>query len=285
LAQAYGTPRYKNDGGIAVKDLFTVREFAELSGVSASTLRYWDKIGLFSPAKRESESGYRSYSLVQILALNFFTVLSDLGIPLKTIGEFRRERDAEKLLRLLEKRERELDLELRTLRERSSVIHARQELIRSGLKADGTQVCVAAMEEKAMLLGPQNEYEEGDTFVGPLASFVNQAKELRVNFSFPVGGYWEDMASFVAAPGKPDRFFTIDPLGTHIRKAGDYITGATFGYYAVMGDLPQRMEAFMKERRLTPDGPVYTIYLHDEICTKERNRYLGQSCVAFKKTK
>ena len=263
-----------------MKDFFSIQEFANLTGVEASTLRFWDDIGVFSPVKRDPGNNYRYYSLPQITAVNFVSVLSDLNIPLKMIAELRKERDPENFIRLLEKKERELDMELRALRQRSSIIHIRRELINYGLKVDDTQVSVMYRENKSVILWPRNEYQEGDTFLEPLAAFVNQAGAQRVNLDFPVGGYWDSFQSFQKAPSRPDCFFTIDPTGTHKRKEGKYLIGFARGYYGEMGDLPERMAAYKKENHLAVSGPCYVMYLHDEICTMETDEYLAQAIVA-----
>ena len=268
-----------------MKDLLSIQEFSKLTGVESSTLRYWDEIGIFSPIKRNPENNYRYYSIAQVLALNFITTLSHLKIPLKTIGELRKDRDPENLLNVLEKKERQMDMELRELRLRSSIIHARQELIRYGLKVDEEQVSVLHREEKALILWPRNEYNEEDTFIDPLAALINQSRDHHVNLSFPVGGYWSNMESFMREPSRPEHFFSIDPTGTHMRKAGNYLIGFARGYYAEMGDLPERMEAYAKENSLTVSGPVYTMYLHEEISTQDPSQYLAQSCVAVSKPK
>ena len=268
-----------------MKDFYTVQEFSRLSGVEASTLRYWDDIGLFSPIKRNPENNYRYYSLAQILTLNFVTTLCDLGFSLKTIADLREDRDAEGLLRVLEKRERELDMELRTLRTRSSIIHARQELIRYGLRVDESQISVMHRDRKEMILWPRNEYREGDTFMEPLAAFIRQSAEHHVQLAFPVGGYWGCLESFVREPARPEHFFSIDPIGTHVRREGDYLIGFARGYYGEMGDLPERMASYAKEHSLTISGPVYTMYLQEEICTPDPSQYLAQSCVAVSKPK
>jgi len=83
--------------------VLSIQEFSKISGIESSTLRYWDELGLFSPLARNPETNYRYYNTAQLLALNFVTVLSDLGFPLKTIAKLREERDPEKLLDLLEK--------------------------------------------------------------------------------------------------------------------------------------------------------------------------------------
>ena len=94
-----------------MKNFLTVKEFSRLSGIERTTLRYWDEIGLFSPAKRDPENNYRYYSSDQIIMVNFINVLSDLNIPLKTIGEMSGKRTPESIVRLIEQREKELDME------------------------------------------------------------------------------------------------------------------------------------------------------------------------------
>ena len=263
-----------------MKDFYSVQEFAKLTGVEASTLRYWDDIGVFSPIRRDPENNYRYYSLAQITAVNFVSALSDLNFPLKTIADLRKDRDPEKFMTMLEKRERQLDMELRALRLRSSIIHARRELIHYGLKVDDTKIAVLHRDDKPIILWPRNEYREGDTFLEPLAAFVNQAESRRVNLNFPVGGYWDSLESFQNAPSRPDCFLSVDPVGTISRKEGEYLVGFARGYYGEMGDLPDRMAAYAKENKITVSGPVYVIYLHDEISTQNPSDYLAQACVA-----
>ena len=267
-----------------MKDFYTIQEFAKLTGVEASTLRYWDDAGVFSPAKRDSDNHYRYYSLPQITAVNFVSVLSDLNIPIKTIAAMRRERDPENFISLLEKKEREMDMELRSLRERSSIIHARRELINFGLKVTDTQMSVMRRDSKEIILWPRNEYQEGDTFLEPLAAFVNQAEEHRIELDFPIGGYWDSFQSFQNAPSWPDCFFSIDPTGMQVWEGGESLVGFARGYYGEMGDLPQRMTAYLKENKLAVSGPVYITYLHDEICTPDTDRYLAQACVSVSRS-
>jgi len=263
-----------------MEDILSIQEFSKISGVESSTLRYWDEIGIFTPLKRHPENNYRYYSPEQLLALNFVTVLSDLEIPLKTIAELRKERDPDKLLALLEKQEHQMDMEMRSLRQRYSIIHARRELINLGAKVDENEVSIEQLDEKSMILWPRNEYSEGETFIAPLSTLISQTSEYHINLSFPVGGYSDSMESFTKAPGCPDHFFSIDPVGTHTRKAGEYLVGYARGYYGEIGDLPERMSAFAAENSYHIIGPVYTQYLWEEICTKDPSLYLAQSSVA-----
>lgn len=264
-------------------EYISIQEFATISGVEASTLRYWDEIGLFQPIKRNPDNNYRYYSLAQLTALNFVTVLSQLAFPLKTIAELRKERNPEKLLALLEKQEKQMDMEMRNLRQRYSIIHARRELINNGVRVDEKTLSVQYIEELPLILWPGNEYQEGNTFIQPLATSIMKTDEYHINLSFPVGGFYKNIKNFIKAPGLPDNFFSIDPIGTHMLRGGDYLVGYARGYYAELGDLPNRMAAYAKDHTLNLKGPVYIMYLLDEICVQDFSDYLVQCIVAVSK--
>ncbi len=270
------------------KDFYTIQEYSQITGVETSTLRYWDDIGLFSPVMRNPDNNYRYYSLIQITSLNFITVLSDLGIPLKTIADLRKERDPDKLARILDRQERKMDMEMRQLRMRYSIIHARRELINYGMRLDDeaiNTISIMHREDKELILWPRNVYREGDTFIEPLTDFVQLHHLAYVNLSFPVGGYYDDMEAFVADPGRPQHFFSIDPTGYYIRKAGEYLIGFTRGGYGELGDLPERMSDYVEKHNLVISGPVYLMYLLEETTIQDPSNYLAQACVAVRKPK
>ena len=293
-----------------MKKFLSIKEFAEVSGVEISTLRYWEDIGLFSPAKRDPENNYRYYCSSQLVPLNFIIVLSGLEIPLKTIIELSNERNPEKILRLIEQQEKKLNAEMSRLRTSYEIILARRELISYGLKVnegymlvdgkrvdngaaaaddgiliDDTKIAVMHRDDRPYILGPRNEYEEGETFTDALGKIVRQSKELRLNLSYPVGGYYESMKSILNAPSKPEHFFSMDLAGNSVREAGDYLVGFARGYYGELGDLPHRMAEYAEKNNIALSGPVYAMYLHDELCVKEPKKFLVQCCVAVSKRK
>jgi len=290
-----------------MKDFLSIKEFSQFSGIEQTTLRYWDDLGIFMPAKRDPENNYRYYTPDQIIAVNFITVLSSLNVPLKTIGEIDNERTPEKIVRLIEQQEKLLDMEMRRLRECYSIIHKRREFMNYGIKLmagfnivdgvridadeshadaipiDVSKISVMYRDDAAAILGPRNHFDESGEFYKPFMNFCNHAEELRINLNFPIGGYHDNMESFLKAPGQPDYFFSMDPTGNVKREAGNYLIGFSLGYYGQFGDLAHRMETYAKENSITTFGPVYTMYLFDEICVKDPSQYLAQVCVAVKK--
>jgi DNA-binding transcriptional MerR regulator len=69
------------------KDYLSIKEFADLVGMTVEALRHYDRKGVFCPAKRgeEHESKYRYYAPTQITTVKMIRVLTDIGVPLDTI--------------------------------------------------------------------------------------------------------------------------------------------------------------------------------------------------------
>ena len=66
--------------------MMTVNEVSKLTGVSIRTLQYYDKIGLFHPAKY-TEAGYRLYDDAALETLQQILLFRELEFPLKDIKE------------------------------------------------------------------------------------------------------------------------------------------------------------------------------------------------------
>jgi len=88
------------------KNLFSIGEMAKLHDVPIKTLRYYDEIGVLTPAYVNPENGYRYYSLAQFEILSTIKYLRFLGIPLAEIIEHAVNRDPEEFIRLLKKQEK-----------------------------------------------------------------------------------------------------------------------------------------------------------------------------------
>src|ERR1700678_76261 len=63
---------------------YTVKQVAEISGVSVRTLHFYDETGLLKPA-RQGANGYRFYEEPQLLTLQQILFYRELGFELKQI--------------------------------------------------------------------------------------------------------------------------------------------------------------------------------------------------------
>ncbi len=63
----------------------TVSKMAALNKISEQTLRYYDKIGLLSPAHKDKHTGYRYYDVKQSAMLDLIQYMKSLGMTLDDI--------------------------------------------------------------------------------------------------------------------------------------------------------------------------------------------------------
>jgi DNA-binding transcriptional MerR regulator len=66
---------------------YQIGEFAELGGVSAKTLRFYDEIGVLRPASVDARTGYRRYLPHQLKDLASILALKNLGVSLTQVRE------------------------------------------------------------------------------------------------------------------------------------------------------------------------------------------------------
>ena len=67
--------------------MFKIGEFSRIARVSARLLRFYDEIGLLTPAHADPQTGYRYYTVTQLAHLNRILVLKDLGFDLEQVRE------------------------------------------------------------------------------------------------------------------------------------------------------------------------------------------------------
>lgn len=258
--------------------LLSIKEFSQFSGVTQSTLRYYDSIGLLSPISR-GENNYRYYAPSQIMMVKYLKILTDLNVPLSDINEIRKTRAPERTLNMLIRQEGELDNRLQELQTAYSIIHTIRDNIKAGVLVRDDDMDIRLLEETRVILGGINDYGGMKSFYKPFVKFCNSADENRINLSYPVGGYFDNVDAFLAAPSQPARFFSQDPRGNHKRKGGRYLIVYTRGFYGEMGDLPQRLIAYAQTHDFLFDGPLYVTYLLEEISMPDPNQYLAQAMV------
>lgn len=96
-----------------VIEMMTVKQVSELTGVSIRTLRYYDNIGLLSPAGH-TEGGYRLYDDTALERLQQILLFRELEFPLKDIinimerKDFDRRKALDQQIELLELKKQHL---------------------------------------------------------------------------------------------------------------------------------------------------------------------------------
>ncbi|UQZ36721.1 MerR family transcriptional regulator [Paenibacillus sp. PK3_47] len=85
-----------------MKEYLSIGEVSKLKGVSIKSLRYYDQLNILKPAYINEQSGYRYYTLDQMVVLDVIIMCVDLGIPLKNFSNYADEQGRLRLDKILE---------------------------------------------------------------------------------------------------------------------------------------------------------------------------------------
>jgi len=205
------------------KDYLTIKEFSKYVGISTSALRHYDKVDAFVPAKHGMglDNNYRYYSPLQITTAKMIRVMREIGVPLSTIKELKENRTPEKLLKLLTKHSNNIAEEVRVLHDISSVMSVYTELLYEAISVTENELSNVEMSERQLLLGDKITYSDEDGFLREFIRFCNTRCIPKLNLSFPIGGFWDNMSAFRQESSRPERFFSLDPKGSTTKAAED----------------------------------------------------------------
>lgn len=70
-----------------MENLLTIQEMSRLTGLSAHTLRYYEKEGMLENVAR-NEQGYRVYSEAEVSWVQFLVILRELNIPIREMKRY-----------------------------------------------------------------------------------------------------------------------------------------------------------------------------------------------------
>jgi DNA-binding transcriptional MerR regulator len=264
-------------------ELLSIQQFSKLTGIKGSTLRYYDDLGLFSPADR-GDNNYRYYKPQQLITINAIELLHDLDMPIKQICEIEKYRSPQTVLNALLKKEQELQNQLLYMQKSYDVIKTLTGLIKEGLNINENEIYQISLDEMPMIIGPDNEFKGSDNFYDAFVNFCAEANSYNIDLRYPVGGLYESMEAYTEWPQRPAQFFSYNPNGSDVREAGNYLVAYARGYYGQMGNVKDRILAYAEEHGLNFIGPVTVVYIHDEICIKEHDRYLAEIQVRVEKS-
>ncbi|MDR1014980.1 MAG: MerR family transcriptional regulator [Coriobacteriales bacterium] len=264
---------------MANNGLLSIHEFSKLAEIKASSLRYYDELGLFAPCER-SASNYRYYSPQQVTAIKAINLLQDMGVSVRDIARISQNRSPETVLHIIGQHTDDLQAQADEIRRKLGVLHTYEDLIHTAMAADEALIEVRRLEEHPLALGSKTAHPpSSDRFYPEFVDFCAEASSLGIDLSYPVGGLFDSLEDFLQDPDRPNCFFSYCPDGEQARPAGDYLVAYHRGHYGQAQSLPSRIRAYIDTHHIEVTGPVYNVFVLDEITMIERDDYLLQFSV------
>ncbi|MBP3961185.1 MerR family transcriptional regulator [Paenibacillus lignilyticus] len=98
-----------------MKERLSISEMAQLRGISAETLRHYDRIDLFKPQHVDPHTGYRYYSIFQYEVLGTIKELRQLGMNTNEVKQYFNERNIKNSTDILAAKHEELVRKLKEM--------------------------------------------------------------------------------------------------------------------------------------------------------------------------
>ena len=157
--------------------MFRIGEFSKLTQVSIRMLRYYDEVGILTPAEIDKWTGHRLYSVEQIPRLNKILYLRDSGLNVSEIA-LALTMDEQSLLAQLDKKRIEIENTIQAEREKLRKIELAKSEIQGGKGELHYNISVKSIPEYQVLSLRKvvpNYYSEGDLWK-ELSTFTGAQK-------------------------------------------------------------------------------------------------------------
>ena len=139
---------------IETRELLKIGVFAKHANTNLRTLRYYEEVGLLSPAAR-SQGGFRYYRREDLNRVTLIRDLQELGLTLDEIGELIKDRSQ------CDQRSELMERVSRTLKANRELLSSRMEQLECQIaKLDSASEKLKECEECEVTPGPHNNHCE-----------------------------------------------------------------------------------------------------------------------------
>lgn len=149
-----------------MKDKFLIGELAKIFNVSTDTLRHYDKINLLKP-EQDPDNSYRYYDISSMFKLSRILFLKNLGISLGEIEDYMKNKNTDRLLNMLKKKNDDIDSRIQQLTNLKQKINIKLELL-SHAKTKLDKISVVSIKERKGIflktIDLENSYEVKERF-------------------------------------------------------------------------------------------------------------------------
>lgn len=127
--------------------MLKIGDFARFTDTTIKTLHHYDEIGLLKPARIDSFTGYRYYTVAQMERMNRILALKDLGFPLEQITHLLDNNlSVDEISGMLKLRQAELQSRIETEQARLDRVAARIKLMHQEGQAPQHEVIIKQVE-------------------------------------------------------------------------------------------------------------------------------------------
>jgi DNA-binding transcriptional MerR regulator len=258
--------------------MLRIGEFSWLSQVTVRTLRYYDEIGLLSPARVDSSTDYRYYTLEQLPRLHRILALKDLGLSLEQVRQvLDADLPPEELRGMLRLKRAELADQMQEVQARLQRVEARLRLIEMEGKMPEYEVLLKTVEAQQIAsIREVYSTDMQDVFGPALTDRFDELERYLVrhgaDYAGPGIAIWHgsysgfDNAAMDVEAAAPiaQQVPGSDRVKVRELPGGQVAYVVHQGRYTALGEARRAVLAWMDQNGFRLRGPVREVYLHHD---------------------
>jgi len=279
-----------------MRKLYSIGEAAKLNNVSIETLRYYDRIGLFTPASVDPETSYRYYHEKQFFYLDIIKYLKYIDTPLGQIKEIMK-KDVDQMLPFFEEQNDKIDKKIGQLRHAQKILlHRKNQIKEQTMLVNQPRGkiytrYVEGQDQLHLFTKDLTPYGNPDVYMRDLAQILETRDSVVDNFYgcvYELKNYQsteEIVYSSIYTSLLEDTFLpkqTMKGITKKHMSEGQYICicfnwseAHYFSYYNKLYD-------YIKEHRVSTEGQVFEVSLPNRYFSYEEDDFITELRIKIK---
>lgn len=262
---------------------FSTGEFAKLCKVNKQTLIYYDQIGLLTPIMKD-DKGYRSYSIAQYDFFSVIELLKEMGMSLKDIQAYMKNKSPEVFLQLMEQQRGIVQEKRRELEMIENIINVKIQATKEAIELDFDSITIQDYPMKTFYLSKNIEHANEEEFIEVVSDFIWELNHSKLDTGHPIGAIIKKEQIVTGNVNNYSYLYIEQPLllkeQTHFTTVG----GLCLVAYHVGDpyDIKQTYEKifnFMDEINLEIGEHAYEEYVYDAVISDGQQDYVTKIVV------
>lgn len=172
-----------------MKNFLSIGEVSKIKGVSTKSLRYYEQLGILTPAYVNPETGYRYYTTEQLLIVDLITICIETSIPLKNLQKYMTDQQNINIQHLLVDGEQIIDQKIEKLQKAKQFLSSLStHVLRTNrVKLLGTPFIEDFSDRYFLTSDYENDISDYRMVHAQYSKLVKQATDLEISDSFNQG--------------------------------------------------------------------------------------------------
>ena len=255
-------------------------DLAMCTETSIAAITKYCEMGLLASVSGRKNERNGAFDPRQIPQLYLIKMLRELGLGMSELREYGQSRTKESTICMLQEYSERLAGEIAALQSKLDAIQSHTTLLEEGLTAK-PGIALRTLPERPIRRSALKYHSSKVKSVELLRYACGDIRH-NGNAGCSMGYAYTEFSDLLENPNQPVQLVSYDPNGPEVRPAGEYLVGAVSIYYGEKHFLPQRMNAYAREKGLEFFGPAYSIYLLDAVSVANKEEFLLQIVVGVR---